>query len=113
MISEDKAKVLGSRGQNEGEATPLSSEKVKEAAKVGLSAAAMKAKLFADHEEREIQRLCANMVNHQVHLSLLSSFLNLRCFNQCVYIYLLSPSITIRIHMHICFTQANIVCRCG
>lgn len=36
------------------------------AAKDGLAAAAMKAKLFADHEEREIQRLSANIINHQV-----------------------------------------------
>ncbi|CAL0319418.1 unnamed protein product [Lupinus luteus] len=63
--NEDKAK-LGSWGQNEGGITPLSSEKVKDAAKAGLSAAATKAKLFADHEEREIQRLCANIVNHQL-----------------------------------------------
>ena len=66
MISDDKAKVLGSRGQNEGGTTPISAEKVQDAAKAGLSAAAMKAKLFADHEEREIQRLCANIINHQV-----------------------------------------------
>lgn len=45
---------------------PLSAEKVKAAAKVGLAAAATKAKLFADHEEREIQRLSANIINHQV-----------------------------------------------
>ncbi|KAL1567222.1 SWI/SNF complex subunit SWI3C-like [Salvia divinorum] len=31
----------------------------------GLTAAAMKAKLFADHKEREIQRLFANIINHQ------------------------------------------------
>ncbi|KAL5072351.1 hypothetical protein RYX36_011335 [Vicia faba] len=55
-----------SRDQNEGRTTPLSAEKVNEAAKAGLSAAAMKAKLFADHEEREIQRLCANIINHQL-----------------------------------------------
>lgn len=67
-ISEDKAKALGSRDQREGRTTPLSTEKVKDAAKAGLSAAAMKAKLFADHEEREIQRLCANIINHQVQL---------------------------------------------
>ncbi|KAL5192764.1 SWI/SNF complex subunit SWI3C [Glycine soja] len=66
--NEDKAKVRGSWGLNEGRITPLSAEKVKDAAKAGLSAAAMKAKLFADHEEREIQRLCANIVNHQVSL---------------------------------------------
>ncbi|KAK7410612.1 hypothetical protein VNO78_01547 [Psophocarpus tetragonolobus] len=64
--NEDKAKVHGSWGLNEGRTTPLSGEKVKDAAKAGLSAAAMKAKLFADHEEREIQRLCANIVNHQL-----------------------------------------------
>jgi SWI/SNF related-matrix-associated actin-dependent regulator of chromatin subfamily C len=46
----------------------LSSEKVKAAAKAGLAAAATKAKLFADHEEREIQRLSANIINHQVEL---------------------------------------------
>lgn len=68
LISEDKAKVRGSWGLNEGRITPLSAEKVKDAAKAGLSAAAMKAKLFSDHEEREIQRLCANIVNHQVSL---------------------------------------------
>jgi len=68
FVSEDKAKVHGSWGLNDGRTTPLSVEKVKDAAKAGLSAAAMKAKLFADHEEREIQRLCANIVNHQVSL---------------------------------------------
>ncbi|CAJ1971908.1 unnamed protein product [Sphenostylis stenocarpa] len=61
--NEDKSKVPGSRAQNEAGSTLLSFEKVKDAAKAGLSAAAMKAKLFADHEEREIQRLCANIVN--------------------------------------------------
>ncbi|RZC06980.1 SWI/SNF complex subunit SWI3C-like isoform X1 [Glycine soja] len=64
--NEDKAKVHGSWGIYEGRTTPLSAEKVKDAAKAGLSAAAMKAKLFSDHEEREIQRLCANIVNHQL-----------------------------------------------
>ncbi|XP_061361861.1 SWI/SNF complex subunit SWI3C isoform X2 [Gastrolobium bilobum] len=64
--NDDKAKVLGSWGQSEGRITPLSAEKVKDAAKAGLSAAAMKAKLFADHEEREIQRLCANIINHEL-----------------------------------------------
>ena len=58
----------GSRGQNGAEVVPLSSEKVKAAAKAGLAAAATKAKLFADHEEREIQRLSANIINHQVEL---------------------------------------------
>lgn len=50
----------------ETEATLLSSERVKVAAKAGLAAAATKAKLFADHEEREIQRLSANIINHQL-----------------------------------------------
>lgn len=74
LISEDKAKAPCSRDQSEGRTTPLSAEKVKDAAKAGLSAAAMKAKLFADHEEREIQRLCANIINHQVQLSFLDFF---------------------------------------
>ncbi|KAF9682647.1 hypothetical protein SADUNF_Sadunf05G0130600 [Salix dunnii] len=56
----------GSRGQNGAEVAPLSTEKVKAAAKAGLAAAATKAKLFADHEEREIQRLSANIINHQL-----------------------------------------------
>ncbi|KAK6132338.1 hypothetical protein DH2020_033898 [Rehmannia glutinosa] len=47
--------------QNDEEAVTLSAAKVKVAAKDGLAAAAMKAKLFADHEEREIQRLSANI----------------------------------------------------
>ncbi|KAG7943242.1 hypothetical protein I3843_15G029000 [Carya illinoinensis] len=57
--------VPGSRNHNEGQVS-LSSEKVKVAAKAGLAAAATKAKLFADHEEREIQRLSANIINHQL-----------------------------------------------
>lgn len=56
----------GSWGPSEAEGVPLSAEKVKAAAKAGLAAAATKAKLFADHEEREIQRLSANIINHQV-----------------------------------------------
>ncbi|KAJ6405349.1 hypothetical protein OIU84_013331 [Salix udensis] len=56
----------GSRGQNGAEIAPLSAEKAKAAAKAGLAAAATKAKLFADHEEREIQRLSANIINHQL-----------------------------------------------
>ncbi|XP_042438022.1 SWI/SNF complex subunit SWI3C homolog isoform X1 [Zingiber officinale] len=46
--------------------TLLSSELVEHAAMAGLSAAAMKAKLFADQEEREIQRLAATIINHQL-----------------------------------------------
>ncbi|KAK6131534.1 hypothetical protein DH2020_034741 [Rehmannia glutinosa] len=56
----------GSSSQNDEEAVTLSAAKVKAAAKDGLAAAAMKAKLFADHEEREIQRLSANIINHQL-----------------------------------------------
>ncbi|KAL2519992.1 SWI/SNF complex subunit SWI3C [Forsythia ovata] len=52
--------------QQDTEASPLSAESVKAAAESGLAAAATKAKLFADHEEREIQRLSANIVNHQL-----------------------------------------------
>ncbi|XP_022773289.1 SWI/SNF complex subunit SWI3C isoform X2 [Durio zibethinus] len=62
----ENSTIHGSFGQNEAEAHPLSAEKVKAAAEAGLAAAAMKAKLFADHEEREIQRLSANIVNHQL-----------------------------------------------
>ncbi|XWS25102.1 hypothetical protein CRYUN_Cryun27aG0042200 [Craigia yunnanensis] len=63
---EENSTIHGSFGQNEAEVYPLSAEKVKAAAKAGLAAAAMKAKLFADHEEREIQRLSANIINHQL-----------------------------------------------
>ncbi|KAI9200825.1 hypothetical protein LWI28_013806 [Acer negundo] len=63
---EENSAVHGSRGQNGAEVAPLSAENVKAAAKVGLAAAATKAKLFADHEEREIQRLSANIINHQL-----------------------------------------------
>ncbi|KAL4596193.1 hypothetical protein ACB092_12G147000 [Castanea dentata] len=62
---EENSGVHGSWGQNEAK-IPLSAEKVKAAAKAGLAAAATKAKLFADHEEREIQRLSANIINHQL-----------------------------------------------
>ncbi|CAL5386918.1 unnamed protein product [Camellia sinensis] len=66
---EDNLEVHGQWNQN-GEATPLTAEKVRSAAKAGLAAAATKAKLFADHEEREIQRLSANIINHQRNVSL-------------------------------------------
>ncbi|XP_074371226.1 SWI/SNF complex subunit SWI3C-like [Apium graveolens] len=46
--------------------TPLSDAKLRAASKAGLSAAATKSKLFADHEEREIQRLSANIINYQL-----------------------------------------------
>lgn len=66
LSSEDDHR--GSRSQNGAEIA----EKAKAAAKAGLAAAATKAKLFADHEEREIQRLSANIINHQVELLLMS-----------------------------------------
>uniref|UniRef100_A0A0D3HS01 SWIRM domain-containing protein n=1 Tax=Oryza barthii TaxID=65489 RepID=A0A0D3HS01_9ORYZ len=44
----------------------VSSENVRHAARCGLSAAATKCKLFADKEEREIQRLSATIINHQL-----------------------------------------------
>ncbi|KAI8015857.1 SWI/SNF complex subunit SWI3C [Camellia lanceoleosa] len=62
---EDNLEVHSQWNQN-GEAAPLTAEKVRSAAKAGLAAAATKAKLFADHEEREIQRLSANIINHQL-----------------------------------------------
>ncbi|XP_062020271.1 SWI/SNF complex subunit SWI3C [Rosa rugosa] len=63
---DEKSAGQGSWGKNEAGATPVPAEKVKAAAKAGIAAAAIKAKLFADHEEREIQRLSANIVNHQL-----------------------------------------------
>lgn len=62
---EENSGVHGSWSHNEAQ-VPLSAQKVKAAAKAGLAAAATKAKLFADHEEREIQRLSANIINHQL-----------------------------------------------
>ncbi|CAN6380814.1 unnamed protein product, partial [Urochloa humidicola] len=49
-----------------GASPAVSSENVKQAAMCGLSAAAMKSKLFADQEEREVQRLAATVINHQL-----------------------------------------------
>jgi len=51
---------------NYGPSSSISSETVKNAASCGLSAAATKSKLFADQEEREIQRLSATIINHQL-----------------------------------------------
>ncbi|CAA7400340.1 unnamed protein product [Spirodela intermedia] len=57
----------GGQGTEDGGASSaLSIDKVKAAAMSGLSAAATKAKLFADQEEREIQRLVAAIVHHQL-----------------------------------------------
>ncbi|CAA3009905.1 SWI SNF complex subunit SWI3C [Olea europaea subsp. europaea] len=64
-----KKDIIGGQShssQQDVETSPLSAESVKAAAEAGLAAAATKAKLFADHEEREIQRLSANIVNHQL-----------------------------------------------
>lgn len=72
---EGNSAIPGSRSQNEVGAAPLSAEKVKAAAVAGLAGAATKAKLFADHEEREIQRLSANIINHQVYSFVNMSFL--------------------------------------
>ncbi|KAH9319095.1 hypothetical protein KI387_020864 [Taxus chinensis] len=49
-----------------GGPSALPPEKVKLAAMAGLSAAALKAKLFADQEERDIQRLATSIVTHQL-----------------------------------------------
>ncbi|KAI3871462.1 hypothetical protein MKX03_011753, partial [Papaver bracteatum] len=45
---------------------PLSTQSVKVVVKVGLAATTMKSKLFADHEEREIHRMAASIINHQL-----------------------------------------------
>ncbi|TVU26185.1 hypothetical protein EJB05_28721, partial [Eragrostis curvula] len=49
-----------------GASSSMSPENVRHAAMSGLSAAAMKSKLFADQEEREVQRLAATVINHQL-----------------------------------------------
>ncbi|KAF8658134.1 hypothetical protein HU200_059602 [Digitaria exilis] len=51
---------------NYGPSSSISPETAKHAAMCGLSAAATKSKLFADQEEREIQRLAATIINHQL-----------------------------------------------
>ncbi|WMV34434.1 hypothetical protein MTR67_027819 [Solanum verrucosum] len=66
QLKDEKAGGQGPWGQHDTGGVPLSTESVRAAAKVGLAAAAIKSKLFADHEEREIQRLSANIVNHQL-----------------------------------------------
>lgn len=93
----------------ETEATLLSSERVKVAAKAGLAAAATKAKLFADHEEREIQRLSANIINHQVPQLKFSMSSRHFCFNHpeldlyklmFCFIYIFSVSDTCPMYVH-------------
>ncbi|MQL72781.1 hypothetical protein Taro_005132 [Colocasia esculenta] len=64
---EDSREGQGVQVTKDG-ASALSLERVKAAAMVGLSAAAMKAKLFADQEEREVQRLVVTVVHHQVNI---------------------------------------------
>ncbi|XP_055832729.1 SWI/SNF complex subunit SWI3C [Solanum dulcamara] len=66
QLKDEKSGGQGPWGQHDTGGAPLSTESVRAAAKVGLAAAAIKSKLFADHEEREIQRLSANIVNHQL-----------------------------------------------
>ncbi|XP_019231580.1 PREDICTED: SWI/SNF complex subunit SWI3C [Nicotiana attenuata] len=66
QLKDEKPGGQGPWGQHDVGGAPVSTERVRAAAKVGLAAAAIKAKLFADHEEREIQRLSANIVNHQL-----------------------------------------------
>ncbi|CAN1240157.1 SWI/SNF complex subunit SWI3C [Linum grandiflorum] len=71
-LSEDSRysslQLEGGQGNAHGEAANSvhQNEKVKAAARTGLAAAATKGKLFADHEEREIQRLSAIIINHQL-----------------------------------------------
>lgn len=66
QLKDEKSGGQAPWGQHDTGGAPLSTESVRAAAKVGLAAAAVKSKLFADHEEREIQRLSANIVNHQL-----------------------------------------------
>lgn len=73
----------GPWSHHDGEAAPLSAERVRAAAKDGLAAAAIKAKLFADHEEREIQRLSANIINHQVCIITIQSFTRVLVHGLC------------------------------
>ncbi|XP_010270440.1 PREDICTED: SWI/SNF complex subunit SWI3C-like, partial [Nelumbo nucifera] len=63
-----EGETVGVQGSNQNHAvsSPLPIESVNIAAKFGLAAAATKAKLFADHEEREIQRMAASIINHQL-----------------------------------------------
>ncbi|KAJ4967472.1 hypothetical protein NE237_019321 [Protea cynaroides] len=63
---EETTAVQGFSGQKDTFSAQLSIESVKNAAKFGLAAAATKAKLFAGHEECEIQRIAATIINHQL-----------------------------------------------
>ncbi|CAN6353045.1 unnamed protein product [Urochloa humidicola] len=66
MCSEGTDAVGHAAHLNYGPSSSISPETVKHAAMCGLSAAATKSKLFADQEEREIQRLAATIINHQL-----------------------------------------------
>lgn len=68
MNGRDARNTIQQKVENSGAnaTTSISSEKMRTAVRAGLAAAATKAKLFADHEEREIQRLSANIINHQL-----------------------------------------------
>ncbi|KAF7052883.1 hypothetical protein CFC21_060907 [Triticum aestivum] len=69
LTRDDDPRVHGAHpnfcGHN-GASSSISLENVKHATLCGLSAAAIKSKLFADQEEREIQRLVATVINHQL-----------------------------------------------
>jgi SWI/SNF related-matrix-associated actin-dependent regulator of chromatin subfamily C len=45
---------------------PINAVRVKQAAASAMAAAAVKAKLLADQEEREVQRLVSVVIEHQV-----------------------------------------------
>nr|CAB3491130.1 unnamed protein product [Digitaria exilis] len=67
MHADGRANGANPNFHNHNGASPaVSPENVRHAAMCGLSAAAMKSKLFADHEEREVQRLAATVINHQL-----------------------------------------------
>uniref|UniRef100_J3NBU2 SWI/SNF complex subunit SWI3C n=1 Tax=Oryza brachyantha TaxID=4533 RepID=J3NBU2_ORYBR len=70
VLTSDDSSSIGNDGHaagpNSDSNSAISSENVRHAAMCGLSAAATKCKLFADQEEREIQRLTATIINHQL-----------------------------------------------
>nr|CAB3489352.1 unnamed protein product [Digitaria exilis] len=67
MHADGRANGANPNFHNHNGASPaVSPENVRHAATCGLSAAAMKSKLFADQEEREVQRLAATVINHQL-----------------------------------------------
>lgn len=62
----EESQVVQAKNDISISTSSLPAEKVKLAAMAGLSAAALKGKLFADQEEREIQRLAASIVSSQL-----------------------------------------------